>query len=233
MRRPLSQLFYTRIQDTGGSPTVITLHPRGGRGGDLADMARQVAPEGRLLGLESYKGVFIGREIVGYAWFIGPDDRPSPVFFGDGMAEIERFLWDEVDRQHRDDAALPFLLGVEQGGIMALAMAAATPDLLSGVIALDASLPLVPGWDPPLAPLDGLPILLSSSSDPVPGGTPTVLTGERLVETLTRWGGTVTQMTDDGPSAAAAAQWLVAQPVRTLRRSTGDDVTPEIASAST
>ncbi len=83
-------------------------------------------------------------------------------------SEIERFLWDEIDRQRPGPAELPILIGVEQGAIMALAAAAAVPDLLSGVIAIDGCLPVVPGWTPPLAPLDGLPILLLGSAGACP-----------------------------------------------------------------
>jgi hypothetical protein len=112
MPRPLSQLVYTRIQDGTGGPRVITLHRHDGHGGDLRDYGLAAAPTGRVIGLESYKGVFVGRTITGYTWFIGPMRQPSPVFFGDAMAEIERFLWDEVDRQGSDGSAeLPFLLG--------------------------------------------------------------------------------------------------------------------------
>ena len=178
MKRPLSQMVYNRIQEGTGSPRIITLHKHKQFGGDVKEYAVAAAPKGRIIGLESYKGVYVGRSIVGYTWFVGPFDRPSPLFFGDALAEIERFLWDEVDRQQGTEAELPFLLGVQQGAIMALAAAAAVPDLVSGVIAVDARLPIVPGWEPPLAPLDGLPILQLdvAGRKPVPG----VLLGDEL-----------------------------------------------------
>ena len=69
----------------------------------------------RIIDLQSYKGVYVGRDIVGYTWYIGPLARPSPIYFGDGLAEIEWFLWDEIDRQSPGPAELPFLIGVEQG----------------------------------------------------------------------------------------------------------------------
>lgn len=75
---------------------------------------------------------------------------------------------------------------------MALAAAAAVPDLLSGVIAIDGFLPIVPGWDPPLAPLDGLPILqIDNASDD--DSTAGVLAGPSLAATLRDWGGEVTR----------------------------------------
>ncbi|CAN0381583.1 unnamed protein product, partial [Phaeothamnion confervicola] len=157
--------------------------------------ALAAAPEGRIIGLESFKGVFVGKRIVGYTWYVGPMYQPAPLFYGDGLAEIERFLWDEVDRQ--TDAgvaspALPYLLGVEQGAIMALGTAAVVPDLLSGVIAIGGAFPLVPGWEPPLAPLDGLPILLVDPPQPVTD-RPDVLVGDSLATTLRGWGAEVTR----------------------------------------
>ncbi|HWV36394.1 MAG TPA: hypothetical protein VNZ55_12230 [Thermomicrobiales bacterium] len=213
MKRPLSQLVYARIQESDRSPRVITLHDHNQHGRDGEPYARAAAPEATIIGLESYKGVFVGKEIVGYTWFVGPNDRPSPLFFGDALAEIERFLWDEIDRQAADAAELPFLIGVGQGAIMALAAAAAVPDLLSGVIAVRGRLPVVPGWEPPLAPLDDLPILLFDDGRPRIEG---VLSGDELIATLTRWGGSVQSMpyTGDEIPTQEMASWIRARTPR-------------------
>ncbi len=189
---------------------------------DVRDFGLAAAPNGRVIRLESYKGVYSERKIVGYTWFVGPEEQPSPVFFGDALSEIERFLWDEVDRQDTGEAELPFLLGVGQGGIMALAAAGAVPDLRSGVIAVDAFLPVVPGWEPPLAPLDGLPILLveREGAAPAPAG---VLAGSDLVETLRAWGAAVETATvpDAGVPSEQMASWVSRRTVR-YRASNGD-----------
>ncbi|HEU0164512.1 MAG TPA: hypothetical protein VFQ54_05655 [Thermomicrobiales bacterium] len=218
--RPLSQLTYTRIQehvDRAETLELITLHGHNQYGRDLAGFARAAAPEGHLLGLESYKGVFVGRDIVGYTWFPGPLDRPAPVFFGDALAEIERFLWDERGRQIARGAPVkPFLLGVEQGAIMALAAALTVPDLLSGVIAIGDFFPIVPGWDPPLAPLDGLPILLLESGAMDASSGANVLTGQPLDAQLAAWDATVTRkriVAGEIP-AREMSSWIAGQPVR-------------------
>ena len=215
MKRLLSQLIHARIQEGSGSPRIITLHDYNQRGRDVAAYGLAAGSEAHVIGLESYKGVFVGHEIVGYTWFVGPHDRPSPLFFGDALAEIERFLWDEVDREAPNDAELPFLIGVGQGAIMALATAAAVPDLLSGVIAVNGFLPVVPGWEPPLIPLAELPILLIGGDAPVAGAH--VLGGEELVSTLTTWGANVSSQphTDDIP-ASAISTWLDHQSPRFL-----------------
>ena len=214
MTRPLSQLGYTRIQDIPASPRVITLHGYNQRGGSPAALGRAAAPDGRIIGLESYKGVYVGRDVVGYTWYIGPLDRPAPVFFGDALAEIERFLWDELDRQETDTPERPFLIGVEQGAVMALAAALAVPDLISGVIAVDGALPIVPGWEPPLAPLDGLPVLilgdLASSSDAP------VLRRDELARQIDAWGGSARWLEPASEPARDRAifEWLARQAPR-------------------
>ncbi len=214
MTRPLSQLGYARIQDTLASPRVITLHGYNQNGWAPAALGRAAAPEGRIIGLESYKGVYVGRTIVGNTWYVGPLDRPAPVFFGDALAEIERFLWDELDRQKTDTPERPFLLGVEQGAVMALATGLAVPDLISGVIAVDGALPVVPGWEPPLAPLEGLPVLLlgdlgATSDAPV-------LRRQELSRQLDVWGGTATWSapTTEEDRDRAMATWLSQQTPR-------------------
>ena len=214
MPRPLSQLIYSRIQDIPASPRIITLHRYNQFAPDVQEYGLAAAPNGRVIGLESFKGVFVAREIVGYTWYLGPELQPSPIFFGENLSEIERFLWDEMDRQQTDRAELPFLVGVGQGGIMALGAAAAVPDLLSGVIAIEACLPVVGGWNPPLAPLDGLPILIVDP--PVVPEAEGVLSGEQLAETFTRWGGSVTR--EIAPAGVVPADllgsWTAAQPVK-------------------
>ncbi|MGB3329423.1 MAG: hypothetical protein WBA46_10745 [Thermomicrobiales bacterium] len=226
--RPLSQLIHARIQAGTSDTRIITLHPHNQFAEDVKEITLGAAPDATILGLESYKGVYVGKTITGYTWYVGPYDQPAPLFYGDALAEIERFLWDEVDRQHdagMGEAALPVLLGVEQGAVMALGAAAAVPDLLSGVIAIDGMFPIVPGWDPPLAPLADLPVLLveSPSARTV---RPDVLTGEGLEQTLTAWGARVTRMpVDDADAdhlAAGLRAWLAGQPVRRMARHAGD-----------
>lgn len=215
MSRSLSQLRYVRVQDTPASPRIITLHDHQQDGNAPREYGLAAAPNGRIIGLESYKGVYIGRDVVGFTWFLGPHDHPSPVYFGDALAEIERFLWDEVDRQKTSSAELPFLVGIGQGGIMALAAAAAVPDLLSGVIAIDAFLPVVPGWEPPLTPLVDLPLLLiERETFVVPGEH--VLHGTRLAETFQSWGADVTRDVGLKPGVPTSALqgWVAAHRIR-------------------
>lgn len=217
MQRPISQLTYAPLQQGQGGPTVMTLHRHNEFAEGLRDLAIAVNPTGRVVGLQSTKGVYIGRTIVGYTWYLGPMLKPSPVHYGDSLAELERFFWDDLERQPAQPAELPFLIGDEQGAIIALSMAAAVPDLLSGVVAVNPILPVVPGWKPPLAPLNGLPILLVNPHGD--GATASsVLAGSSLVSTLEAWGAQVTVRSTPGelPTAEMAA-WIARQPRRTLQ----------------
>lgn len=213
--RPLSNLRYERIQDGSGSPRIITLHDHNETGQAHAESVRAVAPAARIVGLESYKGVYVGREITGFTWYPGPAEQPPPIFFGDSLIEIEKFLLDELDRQETAEPERPFLFGIRQGGVMALAAGLAAPDTLSGIIALDAMLPTVPGWNPPLAPLDGLPILLVGEH-PAAQRRADVLSGDALASRLEAWGATVSvaPATLEGERDDAMVQWLAQHPPR-------------------
>ncbi len=215
MPRPLSQLIYSNIQAGTGTPLVITLHDHNQFGPDVAAWGKTATPDGRVIALESYKGVFVMRDIVGYTWFLGPNTAPSPSFFGDSLQEIERFLWDVIDRSGETEPELPYLVGIGQGGIMAIAAALAVPDLLSGVIAIDAFLPVVGGWDPPLAPVNNLPILLIN---PVETGKLRVLEGDSLVSQLSEWGARVDThpAIEDPADTQVLAKWIEANETRRL-----------------
>lgn len=217
MQRPISQLTYAPLQAGQGGPTLMTLHRHNEFAEGLRDLALAVNPTGRVLGLQSTKGVYIGRTIVGYTWYLGPMLKPSPVHYGDSLAELERFFWDDLERQDRNLAELPFLIGDEQGSVIALSMAAAVPDLLSGVVAINAVLPLVPGWEPPLAALNGLPILLVNPRGDKEASE-SVLAGSTLVSTLEAWGGQVSVLdaAGDVPTSDIAA-WIEKQRRRTLQ----------------
>jgi hypothetical protein len=98
---------------------------------------------------------------------------------------------------------------------MAIAAALAVPDLLSGVIAIEGRYPVVPGWEPPLAPMDGLPVLLV---DP-PGGiapAPGMLTGDDLVRQLNGWSAAASRVfaADTARLPSVLAPWVAAQEIR-------------------
>lgn len=215
--RALSQLIYSPIQQGSGGPPVVVLHDHHQYAKDVGAWGTAANPNGRVLSLESYKGVFVSTEVVGYTWFLGPQEAPSPIFFGDSLSEIERFLWDEVDRSSAESPALPYLLGIGQGGIMAIAAALAVPELVSGVIAIDTFMPKVPGWNPPLAPLNKLPIHLIN---PRQSDHPSVLAGDNLVQQLRAWDAHVSTIIqkDVSPDTINVSTWVDNHGLRNLNR---------------
>jgi predicted esterase len=209
MQRRLSQFVHNRFRRSDSDTYLLTLHRYNTFTESTRDEALETFPNAAITGIQASKGVYLGRTITGYQWYVGPLAAPSPVHYGDAIAELERFLWDELDMQHDSTPRRPFLAGWEQGAVMALAMAAATPQLLSGVIAYEALFPAVSGWEPPLAPLDGLPLLLIN---------PTYDANElRLL--FESWGAHVTVMQTENQLEArsAANAWLMSQPVRRLQ----------------
>lgn len=206
MQRRLSQFVHNRFRRSDADRYLLTLHRYNAFTESTRDEALETFPDAAITGVQASKGVYLGRTITGYMWYVGPLLTPSPVHYGDAIVEMERFLWDELDLQDDPAPRRPFLIGWEQGAVMALTMAAATPNLLSGVIALEAVFPTVPGWEPPLAPLNGLPVLLINP----------VEDANRLREIFESWGAVVTVLeTDDvGNARSAANAWLMAQPVR-------------------
>jgi phospholipase/carboxylesterase len=93
-------------------------------------------------------------------WYAGESDgRPDPTTFGDCLFQVEQFVLDVLDRR-QDSQHAPFLLGFDQGAVLALAATEVIPDRLAGVMAICGYLPEVPGWEPPMRTLGGLPILL-------------------------------------------------------------------------
>ena len=107
------------------------------------------------------------------------------------------------------------MLGERHGGVLALAAGLAAPDSLSGIIAVDTMLPTVSGWNPPLAPLEGLPVLIAGEH-PQARNRSTVLAGAALAAKLDEWGAaaTVSPELDDAERTIAIAGWLAGQTPR-------------------
>lgn len=73
----------------------------------------------------------------GFFWFFGPLTQPELSTLGDGLYQLELLLL-EVSNQHGGKVKI---LGKGEGGVMALLIALARPDLVRAVGALDAGLP--------------------------------------------------------------------------------------------
>ena len=190
------------------APLLLLLHDRQERMQHALEFAAPLREGARLVAIEAPKGVWHGKQIVGYTWYIGEPERPAPYSFGVSLSELELFLLDTIDRRVADDHALPYLLGIGQGADIALSIATVQPELISGVIAIDAHFPTVSGWDPPVTPIDGLPLLLIDRHDS--GGS------ESVRERFLSWNALVERSAVSSELVAIDAinQWLESHPQR-------------------
>ena len=112
----------------------------------------------------------------GKLWFIERDGYVEPSMFGDNLRQVEAFLRDTIARDARADDVPLSIVGRGQGGTLALLMGAIWPELVDQVVAIDANLPVVPGWSMPERDLSGLEVhLVRTRSLPDPKATKTTL----------------------------------------------------------
>ncbi|MCE6957813.1 alpha/beta hydrolase [Cereibacter sphaeroides] len=137
---------------------LLLLHGTGGDETDLLPLGRAVAPGAALL---SPRGAVL--------------EHGRPRFFrrlAEGIfdeADVRRRVHDLADfvlaarERYRLDA--PLALGFSNGANIAAAVLHLRPEALAGAVLLRAMVPLT---EPPVARLDGLPVLLlSGSADPI------------------------------------------------------------------
>lgn len=145
--------------------TVITLHGYGATSDQLLPLAQKLGNEVCILAPEGPQPVVphLGTVTEGQLWFTTQGaGSPEPTLFGDSLYQVEQFLLDVVEEQnHWENADSPiYLLGFDQGGVLALSLACIWPELLGGVIAIQGYLPEIPGWTLPDMKANGLPALL-------------------------------------------------------------------------
>jgi phospholipase/carboxylesterase len=98
-------------------------------------------------------------EDPGHSWFFNFDDgSPEPATFGDCLMELEALVYD-IREQY--SASVPiFVLGIDQGAVLALGLCGVVPDYLAGVAAIGGYLPKIKGWTPPYEDFANMPLLL-------------------------------------------------------------------------
>jgi pimeloyl-ACP methyl ester carboxylesterase len=160
----------------------------------LDALARALAPGHRMVIPEPLRFLYLSRAHVGQRWWVvGIDGEVEPATFGDGLYAAEQLVLGAREAW----GVAPLLVGHEQGGALALALARLMPEGLAGVVAVDAVLPEVPGWVLPEAGArGGLPVLLLAGEQ-APGAL------ERTSRELAGVGARVTER-----SAGAAAVGL-------------------------
>jgi predicted esterase len=76
----------------------------------------------------------------GYSWFFAHDiGRPEPATFGDCLWQFEQFIFDVLE--HHGRATPIFVVGIDQGALLALTLGSMIPQYLGGAVAINGILP--------------------------------------------------------------------------------------------
>src|ERR1700693_4334627 len=151
-----------------GSPakaevTVLALHGYGGDCKQLEALCGALSPPVAAVLPQAWRPLkahgFAFDDEPGQTWYFSfGGDRPEPATFGASLMELEQFVHEVLDRR---GAGKPlFLIGYDQGAVLALALAQVVPDYLAGIVAICGYLPTIRGWSPPISDLQELPVLL-------------------------------------------------------------------------
>jgi pimeloyl-ACP methyl ester carboxylesterase len=123
----------------------------------LAGLARETAPDHRVVLPEPLRFLYLSRDHVGRRWYVTSiDGEIEPATFGDALYAVEQLATAAHEQWDRP----PLLIGHGQGGELALALALLVPDRLAGVAAVGAAIPQVTGWERPDCAAGGLPVLV-------------------------------------------------------------------------
>jgi predicted esterase len=168
MANTYSQLAYRQVESTNqlATPrTIIALHGHRGSHDDLVPLATSIDKGIRAVAPEAARGVYRSVQLLSRTWFGGTIGRPEPASFGDSLAQIERFIHDVRNREGGANPSRPWLLGYDQGAVLALSIGLIAPELISGVMAICGGLPTFS--DPTLLePVESdLPVLLIGDND--------------------------------------------------------------------
>jgi phospholipase/carboxylesterase len=168
--------------------SIITLHGGAGTLDDLVPLARSISPSFEVIAVEAPRRAHY-LESTAYNWYYAHEpNHPEPVTFGDSLFQLEQLVYEISEANHEEREPL-YLIGFDQGALLALALAAVVPDYLAGVVAICGCLPEISGWPLPDRELNNLPVQLVY--DPEDSELPSVLVELAKTE-LTKRGGAAT-----------------------------------------
>jgi phospholipase/carboxylesterase len=160
MRR--SMMVYRQVPSSQlNLATIVALHGRGGDVDELVPLGRELHPNIGIVSPQAVRPVSAAENDQtvhdhGYRWYFGEEDElPEPATLGESLWQVEQFV---ADLRDGDSHASVYLLGRDQGAVVALMMAQIIPDWLSGIIAIGGCLPRIRGWAPVESPCR-LPVL--------------------------------------------------------------------------
>jgi predicted esterase len=146
---------------------VVTLEGAGRHGDDFVAFVRSLDEEIEVVAPNAprFRVDYTPPPTLSRYWYAGESEgRPDPTTFGDCLFQVEQFVLDVLDRR-QESSCLPYLVGFDQGAVLALASTEVIPDYLAGVVAICGYLPEIPGWEPPISDIAGLPVLLVVDPD--------------------------------------------------------------------
>ena len=127
-----------------GRPPIVLLHGQHQDHMQLASLGTVFEPDTVTYALRAPRVQTDGQNVVGHYWYYGDSlCTPEASTLGDSLYQVERFL---LDRAEGDAAQAQrfILIGIDQGGVLALTLAGVWPELIQAVIAIDACLPAIP-----------------------------------------------------------------------------------------
>jgi predicted esterase len=142
--------------------TLVALHARGGSVDELVPLCKTVYPSANIFTPQAIRPVSTAERSFssadqGYRWFFGDSgELPEPATLGESLWQVEQFI---ADVRVADTPKPLFLLGVEQGGVVAMMLGRTIPDWLAGIITISGFHVDIRGWTPSIGHLGGLPVL--------------------------------------------------------------------------
>lgn len=144
--------------------TLIGLHDECSTHADIVPFLRLIADGRRVIAPRSARWAGYGQG-GRYSWFssVAPPFI-EPIGFGDSLMQLESFVL-----EHHCAVAVrgTTIVGIGQGGTMAIALAALWPELFRAVVAVDASWPEVRGWHLPERDMSGMTLLVVAGGSEV------------------------------------------------------------------
>lgn len=143
--------------DRHGNGTVIGLHDADARLSEAMPLFRNMVRGKRLIVPRSARWSGYG-DGGRYSWFSSMSPPlVEPIGFGDSLIQLEALALEYATGAERPDTVL---LGMGQGGSIALCLAALWPELFKGVVAVNALWPDVADWQPPEQDMAAVQVLL-------------------------------------------------------------------------
>lgn len=160
-----------------GAPLIL-LHDRYLDHDQTDAIGAALAARYRVVSVRSARTQMENTLIKGYYWFLGPFESPELSTFGDGLEHLERLLLTLTEGGRKAT-----IIGLGEGGTMALMLALVWRELVVGVVSVDGPLPSnIADFPLELGSAAGLPMLLAEDTRSLAGTTAALAERSAAVE---------------------------------------------------